>query len=895
MQIRENARNNIQGQLTPKSNLFFPLSRSWINALGLVLLMAVGNAATLCAQETSVQVVVSSNLKAPARHGVEQLCEAMREHGLRVETLKGIEEATGSHVIVAGLADNPAVADRITEGGLALPQQAESLAIQSLQNENRKTVVLCGADAAGLMYAALDTAQRIGWAHANQDPFTHIHNTSESPFVGDRSVSMYTMHRAWFEQRLYDPVYWEHYFDMLAASRINSYVIIFGYECAGFMAPMYPYFYDVAGFPDIRFNGLSSEAQTRNAAALKRVIALAHERGIRITLGIWDHIYRGRVQAGGIEWAAQKINKATPHTVYGVTAENLAPYTKAALKKLLSVFPGIDAIQFRMHGESGLTRDEIPRFWRDVFSMLQELKPTLRFDLRAKGLPDEVIENAIQEKLPFRIATKFWMEQVGMPFHPTHIPPANQRDRRHGYADLLRYPKQYDVHWRIWSGGTLRMLLWGDPDHVRRFVKDSVTLYGGNSFEVNEMLATKMLGRPHDQTPFQLHVPAYQHYDYEIERYWHFFQLWGRIAYNPKVDPNVWQQEFAQRYGEKSGPLVMQALHQASGILPKIVAASYNYHNFPTTRGWAGMMRLGDLARYAQGTGTDTEQFQSYAAAAKDILENHHTTLQTPQQSAAWLAARADQVLYDMTAAQAIDEPRDMRAEREFSVALSDLRILANLAQYHAARMPAAIWYNIYLQTKSSFALERCLAGEANAMAAWQRIMTTARGVYPESLWFGSTGMEFPEHWSQELAALQAGYKELSQLPSQKTMDADARERCVQGIKAHAPLPLFIDLKHAGAATPGRDLVVTASDKGSGPPKAMKLRYRHVTQFEDYKSVDMTWDSQLKRFSAHIPGAFITPQWDLMYFVEALDHKGRSTRVPNWESEQPYVIVPLKR
>ena len=201
MQIRENARNNIQGQLTPKSNLFFPLSRSWINALGLVWLMLIGNVAT-CAQGTSVQVVVSSNLEAPARHGVEQLSEAMREHGLRVETLKGIEDATGSHVIVAGLADNPAVAARITEGGLALPQQAESLAIRSLQNEHRKTVVLCGADASGLMYAALDTAQRIGWAHASEDPFTHIHNTSESPFVGDRSVSMYTMHRAWFEQRL---------------------------------------------------------------------------------------------------------------------------------------------------------------------------------------------------------------------------------------------------------------------------------------------------------------------------------------------------------------------------------------------------------------------------------------------------------------------------------------------------------------------------------------------------------------------------------------------------------------------------------------------------------------------------------------------------------------------
>ena len=62
--------------------------------------------------------------------------------------------------------------------------------------------------------------------------------------------------------------------------------------------------------------------------------------------------------------------------------------------------------------------------------MLHELNPTIRFDLRAKGLPDEVIGDAIDQSLPFRITTKYWMEQLGMPFHPTHINPQNQRDRR---------------------------------------------------------------------------------------------------------------------------------------------------------------------------------------------------------------------------------------------------------------------------------------------------------------------------------------------------------------------------------------------------------------------------------------------------------------------------------
>ncbi len=75
--------------------------------------------------------------------------------------------------------------------------------------------------------------------------------------------------------------------------------------------------------------------------------------------------------------------------------------------------------------------------------------------------------------------------------------------------------------------------------------------------------------------------PAYRHYDYEFQRYWHYYQVWGRVSYNPQADPDIWQREFAGRFGEQAGPLLMRALHRGSHILPRIVAASYNYSIFP--------------------------------------------------------------------------------------------------------------------------------------------------------------------------------------------------------------------------------------------------------------------------------------------------------------------------
>ena len=59
--------------------------------------------------------------------------------------------------------------------------------------------------------------------------------------------------------------------------------------------------------------------------------------------------------------------------------------------------------------------------------------------------------------------------------------------------------------------------------------------------------------------------------------------------------------------------------------------------------------------------------------------------------------------------------------------------------------------------------------------------------------------------------------------------------------------------------------------------------------------MEMAWDPQLKRHAATIPGGFIVPQWDLMYFVEAVDQQGHGCKVPNLKEEMPYVIVAVKR
>ncbi len=111
-------------------------------------------------------------------------------------------------------------------------------------------------------------------------------------------------------------------------------------------------------YPGVRMIGITPEQQQRNVAALNRLIAMAHDRGIKFTVGIWDHIYRFNVQAGRTPGYPETLKHPTPSLVWGMTDENLLPYTKAALTHFLQVFPHIDGIQFRMHDESGLKVSE---------------------------------------------------------------------------------------------------------------------------------------------------------------------------------------------------------------------------------------------------------------------------------------------------------------------------------------------------------------------------------------------------------------------------------------------------------------------------------------------------------------------------------------------------------
>jgi hypothetical protein len=791
------------------------------------------------------------------------------------------------------LANNDGPASRLLkEGNHPAPQGPEALVIQRTAWKGKPTWIIVGSDDRGLMYAELDVADRIGWSTDPGAPFSEVRDTVEKPAVSERALSIYTVNRAYWESRFYDPDYWARYLDVLAKNRFNSLVVIFGYENGGFLAPCYPYFFDLEQFPDVRMVGMTRPQQERNVRALNQLIDMAHARALNVTLGIWDHIYRGGVQGGGIPGAEKTPFQPTRDLVWGLTEKNLTSYTVAALSEFLRRVPKVDAIQFRMHDESGLKRAEQEAFWRQVFRVMQQQAPKIRFDARAKGLPDTVIQAGLEMGVPLRITTKYWMEQMGLPFHPTHINRQDQFNRRHSYADLLRYPQRYKIHWRLWNGGTARVLLWGDPDYTRRFAQ-STHLYEGEGFEVNEPLCTKMEAQPHDRKPFELLNPKYRFYDYEFERYWHFFQVFGRVGYNPDVTAQVWQPEFEQRFGKEAAPSVEKALHRANWVLPRIVAACYPYRYFPMTRGWAEKQRLGDLPTYAKAEGSDTQQFASFDEEAKNLLEGNETAKIRPGESSRWFRDTAGQILD-----QVVESERHIsnRGNKEFQSTITDLRILANLALYHARRIPAAVHYCLFHRTGNARALDEAIRYERSAIEAWRQLVAAAGDVYTEDLMMGVRGAGLCGHWRDELTALEKGLRVLERqrhelgpaatttsLPSYAVLPAEGNG---------GPVVLHEAITTAGASKP---LAITAQVRAPSGVKWVRLRYRSVNQQEDYRTLPMLPTGEKDRFRAVVPSEHILPGWDFMYFIEVMDNRGTGRIYPDLNKATPYLVVRIAK
>ncbi len=708
-------------------------------------------------------------------------------------------------------------------------------------------------DPAGMVYALLELAQRAG-----QDRFGIAAPLAEAPANPVRSVARFFVSdvedRPWYNDR----DFWRAYLTTLAANRFNRFNLTFGigYDFARqirdcyFHFP-YPFLLDVKGYR-VRARGLPDEERDHNFAMLKFIAKETVARGLQFHLALWTHAY---------------VWEASPNANYiidGLTPQTQAPYCRDALARILAEVPEISGLTFRVHGESGVPEGSYD-FWKTLFLAAKGSGRAISLDLHAKGINQAMIDTALATGLPVSVSPKFMAEHMGLPYQQAGIrdlemPPKEQRTGffalssgersflRYSYGDLFDERRGYSVMFRIWPG-TQRLLLWGDPEFAAAYGR-AFQFCGATGVEWCEPLSFKGRkggGLPGGRTGYA--DPSLTP-KYDFQKYEYTYRLWGRGLYNPAAVPP------ASTPAEK-------ALASASRILPLITSAhgpSAANNNYWPEMYW-NMSLVDPKAKHPYGDSPQPRVFGNVSpfdpemfAGIVEYVEGRSGAKYTPLEVAEWLDRLAD-------ASLAGDAPRAWAI---------DIRILAGIGQFFAAKFRAAVAYH---QGDAAGAI----AHYKTARDAWARFALPAKDAYRPDITFGYE-YQLRGHWLDRLAAIDEDIARLEKLPAPPPRLAPPPGERAAWPCRHTPPPAF---------HPGAPVDVALAVEGAAPV----LRYRHVNQVERFTAAPMTRSGA--SFRATIPAAFTKSPYPLQYYFElrAGDRFGMFPGLAANLANQPYFVL----
>ena len=109
----------------------------------------------------------------------------------------------------------------------------------------------------------------------------------------------------------------------------------------------------------------------------------------------------------------------------------------------------------------------------------------------------------------------------------------------------------------------------------------------------------------------------------------------------------------------------------------------------------------------------------------------------------------------------------------------------------------------------------------------------------------------------------------------------------------HDPDPPVVEHNPVALCEPGKPLRLSFRVQDASELMSVKMHYRHLTQMEEYRVVDLTTSGE--QYEAAIPGDYINPRYDLMYYLEAVDRFGNGVFYPNPDRVPPYIVVKVRR
>lgn len=849
----------------------------------------------------------------PSLWAVKELESSLTSKGIAVSRCEKPAQAGESDLcIIAAGYSSPIAQTIFKECKLTIPETPEALGLIPGKISGKPVLLASGYDQRGLVYALLELADRV---KNSTQPLVSI--DLQKPVIDRPANVIRSLNRLfvsdiedkpWFN----DKEMWPPYLTMLTTNRFNRFNLSLGigYDFLqnvtdGYFLFAYPFLLSVPGY-NVRVPQLPDSERDKNLEMLKFISGQTVARGIQFQLGIWMH---------GYEW----LKSPNPnYTIEGLTAETHGPYCRDAVRHLLKECPDISGVTFRVHGESGVTEGSY-EFWKTVFSGVATCGRKVEIDMHAKGMDQTMIDSAVASGMPVNISPKYWAEHLGMPYHQADIrsleipKPGKQATglmnlstgsrsfTRYGYGDLLKEDRPYGVVHRIWSG-TQRLLLWGDPEvsaaHSRAF-----SFCGSLGVDLMEPLSFKGRrgsGIAGDRCGY-LDSTLKPRWDWQ--KYEHSLRVFGRLAYNPDTEPDVWRRYLVNQFGPGAG-FVESALANATRILPVVLTvhgASAGNNTY-----WPEMymnQSIPDPTKrnpytdspsprvFGNVSPMDPQLFLRINDFAEELLKNERSGKYTPIEAAQWIEDYADASARFLSAAETSSKGKESPEYRRMSV---DVAIIVGLGRFFGAKFRAGVLYSIFEKSGDRDALVESLNYYKKARGFWAGLANRAKDVYKPDITIGENPV-LRGHWLDRLPAIDEDISFMENVLEKTTHGTVAQTEIVrsaiQESKARPKRTVAVcnHIPPAGFKS-GQPLTLEFSFEKA--PLSARLFYRHVNHAERFETTEMKLSGN--RYLATISAEYTDSQYPVQYYLELKNGPDKAWLYPGFKENlmnQPYFIV----
>lgn len=470
--------------------------------------------------------------------------------------------------------------------------KADSLASEGYQILKKGTsIFVLGGDEKGLMYGILDLRDQIEVSGA----LDQIIEKTENPRFPFRAVkfnlpwSSYRYHESLHlhMETVRDTLFWVEFLDMMADNRFNALTL---WNLHPFTFMIQPENYPEA----IQFKGAEFEEWRK---FWKTLFRMAKERGIETYLINWN-IFTSPQFTEAHDVANYKDDLEWN---YGFTPADtskiIVDYMRECVTQVINEYPNLSGLGVSVGERMKMPVEDAMQWIKDTFiEGMQDADRRVKFIHRAPfSIDPEVAREYIESYTD--LAGPILME---FKFNWSHAHSSPNLSITHGGKIKDQYwnplPTNYKMAWMM-RNEDFFMLNWGNTDFIREHIRTN-----GQDFVAGYFVGSECYIPARE---FRMKEGVAYDWKYAFQKQWEFYQMWGRLLYNPQLQDDFFADQMKLRYGNDVGENMFQALSLGSKM-PLGLASFYQGT-------W-------DFTLYSEGFLNGKQIYRNYKEAGKAFI-----------------------------------------------------------------------------------------------------------------------------------------------------------------------------------------------------------------------------------------------------------------------------------